>query len=101
MHQLRSKKMPQSFNDLKYFTLPDRPTRCIYSNMAMQHRARTKYSSLLPYHKFPQIWNALQPDIREIQNTATFKRKLKSCLLGKYEEKILYVNRRCRQCFPV
>ena len=44
-----------------------------------------KYSSLLPYHKFPQIWNDLQPEIREIQNTATFKHKLKSCLLGKYE----------------
>ena len=64
MNKLRNNKLPQSFNDLKYFTMPDRPTRQIHTNMATQQRARTKFSSLLPFHKFPQIWNNLHPKIR-------------------------------------
>jgi hypothetical protein len=101
MNKLRNNELPQSFNDLKYFTKPDRPTRQIHVNMATQQRARTKFSSLLPFHKFPHIWNNLHPEIREIQNTTSFKRKLRSKLLESYEGKIICVNRRCRQCFPI
>ena len=34
MHQLRSGKLPKSFNVLNYFNRPERPTRQIYKNMA-------------------------------------------------------------------
>jgi hypothetical protein len=47
MQQLRNGKLPKSFNDLKYFTKRERPTRHTYMNMAKQYRARTTFSSLL------------------------------------------------------
>ena len=55
MHQLNTKII----NDLKYCITPDRPIRQAHRNMAKQHRALTTFSSLLPFHKFPLIWNEL------------------------------------------
>jgi len=67
MQQLRNNKLPNSFNDLKYLTKRERPTRDTYMNMAKQYRARTKFSSLVPLHQFPQIWNDLPAKFRDIK----------------------------------
>jgi len=67
MQQLRNDKLPNSYNDLKYFTKRERPTRHTYMNMEKQYRARTKFSSLLPLHQFTQIWSDLPAKFRDIK----------------------------------
>jgi hypothetical protein len=57
MHRYKDNKLPKSFMYLGYFTPSLRQTR--QRNTANQKRARTKYSSLLPYHNFPKLWNNL------------------------------------------
>jgi hypothetical protein len=99
MQQLRTDKLPNSFNDLKYFSKRERPTRHTYMNMAKQYRARTKFSSLLPLHQFPQTWNDLPAAFRDIKNINTFKRCFRAHILDNYAASIVCVNRRCRQCF--
>ena len=98
MHRYKNNKLPKSFMYLDYFTPPLRPTRQI--NTANQKRARTKYSSLLPYHNFPKLWNDLAPVYRTIDSVNTFKTKLRTYFLDKYMASVRCSNRRCRQCFP-
>ena len=99
MQQLRNDKLPNSYNDLKYFTKRERPTRHTYMNMEKQYRARTKFSSLLPLHQFTQIWSDLPAKFRDIKNINYFKGCFRAHILDNYTESIVCVNRRCRQCF--
>ena len=68
--------------------------------MAKQYRARTKFSSLLPFHMFTKIWNDFQPEIREFEKASIFKHKLRTQILDNYQRAIICTNQRCRQCFP-
>ena len=97
MHQLKYHKLPSSFEQFSYFTEPTRPSRQIH--IANQHRARTKFTALLPYHKLPQIWNMLMPSHRSIINTNKFKNEVNIYLLSLYSDNIKCQNLRCRQCF--
>jgi hypothetical protein len=101
MQQIKTMKVPESFRKLEYFTPPLRPTRQINTNLANRKRARTKFTSLLPLHKFPQTWNDINSNLRNIDSTASFKRVLRSHFLDKYSETVRCDNARYRQCFPV
>jgi hypothetical protein len=98
MHRYKNNKLPKSFMYLGYFTPSLRPTR--QRNTANQKRARTKYSSLLPYHNFPKLWNDLAPVYRTIDSVKIFKKELRTYFLDKYMANVRCTNRRCRQCFP-
>ena len=90
MHNIKYNNIPETFADFMYFTL---------TNVANQKRARTKFSSLLPYHKFPHIWNALELRYRNIANKHKFKRELHANYLNTYLEHITCINLTCRQCY--
>ena len=68
-------------------------------HIANQHRARTKFTALLPYHKLPQIWNMLMPSHCSIINKNKFKNEVNIYLLSLYSDNIQCQNLRCRQCF--
>ena len=76
MHQLKMGTQPKSFDNLKlkYFTTPVRCTRQSQTVVANEQLARTKFSALLPYHKFPQIWNSIENRFREIKSTRKFRK---------------------------
>ena len=93
MHQLHSGKLPKSFNVLNYFNRPERPTRQIYTNMAKQCRARTTFSSLLPFHMFTKIGNDFQTEIREFEKASIFKHKLRTQMLDNYQREIICTNK--------
>jgi hypothetical protein len=101
MLQIKQRKLPNSFQKLyeTYFSPTGRPTRQI--NVAKQTRARTRFSSLLPYHAFPKIWNELTPSYREIESIHKFKGVFRAYLLSRYMTNVKCNNRRCRQCFPI
>lgn len=98
MHQIKSNKAPLSFQTLQHFIEPTRPTR--YPNMAIQRKARTKFTSLLPYHRLPQNWNNLVLHMRAMKSTKQVQSSLKTSLLEQYAAYVKCANRRCKQCFP-
>ena len=98
MHNMRQNKVPISFTNLNYFTTPERFTRQSQHQHANQKRARTKFSSLLPFHQMLKIWNELDDDLKEIQTLNMFKKRTHAYLLGKYENNVICANPRCGQC---
>ncbi len=99
MHQLKYNKLPKSFDSLKYFEQENkRETRQI--NLANCFRFRTSFSSLLPYHQFPRVWNRLDVDLHGINSLGNFKRLNRKRMLNNYENLVQCTNIRCKQCFP-
>ncbi len=83
MYQLKYNKLPNSFHTLEYFRQRSQPyTRQI--GLAKCERPRTIFSSLLPYHQFPRIWNELDASNHEIPSLGRFKSKVKFSLIEKY-----------------
>ena len=101
MHQLKNSKTPQSFSELKsiYFTEERPSTR--QQKLATCCRFRTTFTSLLPLHRFPRLWNELHPNLHNIISITIFKRKVSAQQIDLYAQQIRCANRRCRQCFPV
>jgi len=99
MHQAKFSRLPRSFDNFKYFTSrPEQPyTR--QTNLANCHRARTTYTSLLPHHTFPMIYNELDTASHNIQSIGSFKRKIKFSLIQNYAEVIHCENIFCKQCY--
>ena len=94
MHQLKWDKLPSSFKDYNYFDPCLRPTRQI--DMASHYnRARTTFTSQLPYHKFPLIWNNLRVHLRTLNSFGKFKSTLSKDLFSQYSNHIICNNRRC------
>ncbi len=100
MQHIKHGKLPKSLNNLNYFTnRPQQPqTRQI--GLANCTRPRTTYSSLLPHHKFPRIWNELDISSQEIQSISHFKRRIKLLFISKYADVIHCDNIMCKQCYP-
>ncbi len=99
MYLLKNHGLPESFNNLDYFNsrVDRRTTR--HDGSAKLTRFRTVYTSLLPFHKFPRIWNSIDITIQILRSKTTFRRKVHEVLLKSYKNVINCVNRRCRQCF--
>ncbi len=99
MYQLKHDILPRSFNTLKYFRYREQPhTR--QTELAHYTRARTIYTSLLPLHQFPKIWNELGVNAHESKSIGSLKRKIKISSLDKYAAQVHCDNRMCKQCYP-
>ena len=100
MYQLKYNKLPSSFSSLNYFHLRNKPeTR--QTGLANCDRYRTTFTSKLPLHKFPRIWNDLESNIHNSTSLNIFKQKVKKCALDKYKINVDCTNRNCKQCYPI
>ena len=98
MYQLKNNLLPNSFNTLYYFTEPGRScTR--QSKLANCGRFRTTYTSRLPLHRLPRIWNELDTKFHDIESLKSFKKNVRNNFLSKYSANIRCTNTRCKQCF--
>ena len=98
MYQLKNNLLPNSFNTLYYFTEPGRScTR--QSKLANCGRFRTTYTSRLPLHRLPRIWNELDTKFHDIESLKSFKKNVRNNFLNKYSANIRCTNTRCKQCF--
>ena len=99
MYQYKNEMLPSSFNKLKYFDKTNRRhTRQI--DLANCKTPRTTFTSVLPYHQLPRLWNELDSQIRNITKITGFKRVLKNRMLDSYAERVHCTNDHCRQCYP-
>lgn len=99
MHQLKYNKLPKSFEGLVYFN-PDNRLNTRQQQLAICHRFRTTFTSQLPYHSYPRIWNNMELELHDVANVSSFKGKLRTKMLNHYSNDIRCLNIRCNQCFP-
>ena len=85
MYQLKHDTLPKSFNSLEYFTHLNRPTTRQH-NLANYTRPRTKFTSLLPLHMFPKIWNELGTYYHDITPISRFKRIVRAHYINNYKK---------------
>ena len=99
MHQLKYKKLPSSFDTINYFDTLNKPlTR--QSHLANCNKPRTNYTSLLPLHKYPRMWNELDAGQHEVTSENRFKKNIHHMKLNDYASDISCEKIRCKQCFP-
>ena len=83
-HNQIYKRLPDSFSNFYKFTnMHTRQIHTIY-----KERPRTTFTSKLPKHCFPDIWNSLDTKLRETQTRNTFKNKIKYNILSNYNENV-------------
>jgi len=98
MYQHKHGILPRSFSNLDYFASSDKPQTRQY-NLANCTRCRTKFTSLLPLHMFPKIWNELGSCYQEKISLGKFKSAVRVHYLSTYRSSVRCQNTRCRQCF--
>ncbi len=84
MYKFHNNLLPSSFTDFHISkpSLISMVTR--QSGQMRRDRPRTNFSSRLPKHNFPKIWNSINTELRLSNSRYIFKRKIKSILLHKY-----------------
>ena len=97
-HDFKHNLLPHSFR--KYFTDHGFQNRNIrHPNHMFRSIPRTKFSSSLPPHKVPLIWNSLSDELLSIDRRNVFKRSVKAKYITLYTEQIeKCTNPRCPEC---
>ena len=98
MHDLNNSVLPLSFNNFatKNREYIDRTTR--QSSLYHTKRPRTNFSSKLPNHAFPRMWNALNEELRNTNDRKMFKRKCSTSFIDSYSISITCNNPHCQEC---
>lgn len=94
IHDQLHDRLPKSFSH--FFKINTNNTRQKYK--LLNDRSRTTFSSNLPKHCFPNIWNSLSDGSRDIQNRNQFKNTIKSIFITNYQESVQCTFQMCPDC---
>ena len=83
VHDYKQNTLPRSFRNY-FITHNQNKTNLKHSDYIFLQRPSTKFSSLLPVHQVPSIWNSLSNDMLSIQNRNAFKSRLKKSFIKSY-----------------
>jgi len=67
-------------------------------NNVYTDRPRTNFSSKLPKHTFPKIWNECNNDIRMVRSKYILKKQVTNNFIDKYKDQVICNNPHCRHC---
>jgi len=97
-HDYKHITLPRSFRT--YFTEHNQnKTSFRHPDHIFRHIPRTKFSSLLPSHQVPMIWNSLSNDMLSIQNRNIFKFRVKKSFINSYNIQVENCrNPMCPEC---
>ena len=99
IHDFKYKRLPASFSD--FFPASDGSnvsSRRVHHIPLSIPMSRTAFSSHLPTHSFPIIWNSIHENTLSISNRNIFKSSLKSQLLNAYSARVKCNNPLCPDC---
>ena len=96
MHDYQNSKLPISFHN--FFVQNTHAINLRNNQTVYRERARTKFSSKLPKHNFPLIWNQIDTTIKAIPSKQIFKKTLMKLTNNTYLENVHCDNIRCIQC---
>ena len=102
MFLLKNNGLPESFKFLRnlYFNQQGRRNTRQY-NYATLTGFRTVYTSLLPLHRYPRIWNNIDEETKSVHPLTKFRKNIHAKLLECYTNIVCCANNRCIQCFPL
>ena len=94
--------LSESFKFLRnlYFNQQGRRNTRQY-NYATLTGFRTVYTSLLPLHRYPRIWNNIDEETKSVHPLTKFRKNIHAKLLECYTNIVCCANSRCIQCFPL
>jgi len=96
MYELQNNLIP-SFKNLKLRKeIKAMTTR--QKNNVCTDRARTNFSSKLPKHNYPKIWNKCDINIRMAKSKTTLKKQIANIFINKYDDQTNCTNPNCRYC---
>ncbi len=100
MHDLQNNKLPMSFNQFnakrtRRYTIATRQTNTTHLTT---DRARTAFTSKLPKHFFPKIWNDTDDHFKLAKSKKIAKKLLTNKFIDNYNENVLCNNTYCRYC---
>ena len=72
MYDYRQNHLPESFNNVFPNNLQRNPENSRDPNTFYCKRPRTKFTSTLPKHNFPKMWNKIIDNIKEIKSRQKF-----------------------------
>ena len=102
MYRFKHEQLPSSFAILRnryFINLRERPnTR--QTMLANCMRFRTNYTSNLPFHTFPRMWNAIDRNLHNTQTIGVFRAQIYKSMLDVYRDTVVCQNINCRQCNP-
>ena len=79
-HNYKHNSLPRSFRNY-FITHNQNKTNLKHSDYIFLQRPSTKFSSLLPVHQVPSIWNSTSNDVLSIQNRNVFKSRVKKSFI--------------------
>ena len=71
------------------------------NNYATLTGFRTVYTSLLPLHRYPRIWNNIDEETISVHPLTKFRKNIHEKFLEGYKNIVCCANSRCIQCFLV
>jgi len=98
MYDFHKKLLPTSFTNFQIAksSRTDMVTR--QATQMLTDRARTNFSSRLPKHSFPSIWNAVDPKIKLSKSRNIFKKMVKHNIIQNYKDKVKCNSPMCTEC---
>ena len=100
MYDLKTKSLPKSFNNFAVLNrdINARVTR--QNNLYHTPRPRTKFSSKLPNHVFPRLWNEFNDiiSVLNFERRKQFKNSLRKHFITHYADSVSCTNMFCRDC---
>ncbi len=84
MYKFHNNLLPISFTDFHISKSSSMSMVTRQSGQMLMDRPRTNFSSRLPKHNFPKIWNSIDTNIKLSNSKHIFTKKMKSMLLKKY-----------------
>ena len=102
MHSFSNKKLPISFENTWVLNRDrgDRGATLRDANDLYVPKARINFSSRLPLHDFPKIWNNFEDHLKQIASPRLFFSNLKLYFLNDLAENVRCGRPFCRSCFP-
>ena len=99
MYDLHTNVLPSSFNSMKKersnYSIVTRQTNSLYMPT---DRARTDYSSKLPKHQFPKLWNENDDIVKKAKSRTIAKKSITNNILKNYKVNVTCRNANCRYC---
>ena len=96
MYDYRNSKLPISFQN--FFVQNTHAINLRNNQTVYRERPRTKFSSKLPKHNFPLIWNQIDNTIEAIPSKQILTKTLMKLANNTYSENVHCDNIRCIQC---
>jgi len=98
MYDFHNRLLPTSFTNFQIAKSSRTNMVTRQATQMLTDRARTNFTSRLPKHSFPSIWNTMEPTLKLSKSRNIFKKSVKYNIIQNYKNNIQCNNPMCTEC---